>query len=170
MTKQEYIEKYGVDAYMVRLEKQKNYQKQRYANDTEFREAQKIKCNARGKERYKNDETYREKYNDENYREQKKIYQRHRYENFREQCKLYKRKQYVENGCIDLIENYELAKADNFKNWDIHHKLEIHEDYVNTTDDLKLMNLYFYRPAEELIWMKREEHNFIHRMSRNAKK
>lgn len=27
---------------------------------------------------------------------------------------------------IEKVENYEKAKADNFKGWDIHHRLETH--------------------------------------------
>ena len=53
----------------------------------------------------------------------------------------------------EQIENYELAKADNFKGWECHHKLEIHDDYTNTVNDLKLMNLYYNRPPEELIFL-----------------
>lgn len=62
----------------------------------------------------------------------------------------------------EQIENYELAKADNFKGWECHHKLEIHEDYTNTVNDLKLMNLYYNRPPEELIFLTTEEHHRLH--------
>lgn len=66
--------------------------------------------------------------------------------------------------CINYeqIENYDLAKADNFKGWECHHKLEIHDDYTNTVNDLKLMNLYYNRPPEELIFLTTEEHHRLH--------
>ena len=62
------------------------------------------------------------------------------------------------------IENYELAKADNFKGWHCHHKLEIHEDYQNTRDEMKMIGIYYNRPAEELIFLLKGEHTRIHRI------
>lgn len=61
------------------------------------------------------------------------------------------------------VENYELAKADNFKGWIMHHKLEIGTDYRNSAADLKLMNLYFDRPPEELIFLRLAEHVSLHK-------
>lgn len=61
------------------------------------------------------------------------------------------------------VENYDLAKADNFKGWIMHHKLEIGTDYRNSAADLKLMNLYFNRPPEELIFMRLAEHVSLHK-------
>ena len=61
------------------------------------------------------------------------------------------------------VENYELAKADNFKGWIMHHKLEISTDYRNTVHDLKIMNLYFNRPPEELIFLTLSEHITLHK-------
>ena len=71
---------------------------------------------------------------------------------------------------IEKIENYELAKADNFKNWIIHHKLETNfSDGVErpkfcalTKNELIALDMYFYRPEEELIFMKRSEHTAFH--------
>jgi len=65
---------------------------------------------------------------------------------------------------ISQIENYELAKADNFKEWACHHKLEIHEDYQNSYKEMKMMGLYYNRPAEELIFLPKGEHSRIHRI------
>ena len=66
------------------------------------------------------------------------------------------------------IENYEKAKADNFKGWDCHHRLETHNSdgerrlvYI-TRDELKALDMYYNRPAEELIFMKNSEHQFLH--------
>lgn len=83
------------------------------------------------------------------------------YNNYRKHCDEYTRlrvcKEYWK------VENYELAKADNFKGWIMHHKLEIGTDYRNTTYDLKLMNLYYDRPPEELIFLTLREHVSLHK-------
>ena len=78
------------------------------------------------------------------------------------------------------IENYEKALADNFKNWDCHHRLETHNSDGErrlvdiTRDELKVLGMYYNRPAEELIFMKRSEHLFLHhkgkRLSDETKK
>jgi len=66
------------------------------------------------------------------------------------------------NGDITKIENYDKAIADNTQTWHCHHRLEIHEDYINSSEDLKLMNLYYNRPPEELIFLTNVEHRKIH--------
>lgn len=71
---------------------------------------------------------------------------------------------------IEKIENYELAKADNFKSWIIHHKLETNfsdgterpKFCALTKNELIALDMYFYRPPEELIFMKRSEHAALH--------
>lgn len=67
---------------------------------------------------------------------------------------------------IKNIENYDLAMADNSHIWICHHRLEINSDYTNTREDMKLMNLYYHRPASELIFLTREEHTSIHSNAR----
>lgn len=74
--------------------------------------------------------------------------------------------------CEDLskIENYEKAKADKDNMWCIHHRLETHyEDGTPRKDgdflsieDLKERNLYFNRPASELIFLTEENHKKLH--------
>lgn len=56
----------------------------------------------------------------------------------------------------ELIENYELAKADEFdpKKWHLHHRLE---NYWST-DTLMKKGLYFNINPEALIWLPYEEH------------
>ena len=74
---------------------------------------------------------------------------------------IYKRvKKYCKED-ISLIENYDKAINDK-EIWDCHHRLEIGEGYTNTVDDLKLMNLYFNRPANELIFLSHEDHARLH--------
>lgn len=141
MTKKEYIKRYGAEWYEMYKTKMKEHQ-----NEPEFKEHHKTKRREYHKERYNVDEEYTLKY------------------------RLRKGRRYVKDGRVDLIENYDLAKADNFKDWDIHHKLEVNNDYINTVNDLKLMNLYYDRPPEELIWLTNSEHHALHMKMRNLKK
>ena len=72
-----------------------------------------------------------------------------------------------EKFCKDYenIENYEKAKADNFKGWDCHHRLETHTSdgerrLVDISHkELKALGMYYNRPPEELIFLPRREHN-----------
>ena len=74
------------------------------------------------------------------------------------------------------IENYEKAKADNFKGWDCHHRLETHNSYGErrlvdiTTEELISIGMYFDRPSSELIFMKHGEHSSLHKPSEETKK
>ena len=63
-----------------------------------------------------------------------------------------------------LIENYELAKADNFKGWVLHHRLEfdLEGNEVHTPKSLKRLNMYWRRPYFELIYMTRHDHQVLH--------
>lgn len=72
---------------------------------------------------------------------------------------------YVKYYCKEdpsLIENYEQAINDNDNIWFCHHKLELGDGYVNSIKDLKLMNLYYNRPACELIFLTNSEHQRLH--------
>ena len=66
------------------------------------------------------------------------------------------------------IENYEKALADNFKNWEVHHRLETHNSDGErrlvdlTIDELKALGMYWHRPSSELIFMKHCEHTSLH--------
>ena len=86
-----------------------------------------------------------------------------------------------ERYCKDYekIENYEKAKADNFKGWHCHHRLETHNSdgerrLVDIAQaELKALNMYYHRPAEELIFLTSREHNAFNKgkkMSDEAKK
>lgn len=68
------------------------------------------------------------------------------------------------NGDITKIENYDKAMTDTTQTWHCHHKLEIHDDYRNTIEDLILMNLYYNRPPEELIFLTPKEHSDLHKI------
>lgn len=69
-----------------------------------------------------------------------------------------------------LIENYELAKADNFKGWVLHHRLEfdLEGNGVHTPESLNRLGMYYNRPYFELIYLTRSEHNRIHRFNKKA--
>lgn len=88
-----------------------------------------------------------------------------------------KAKKYVPNpnlpvcrsGEESLVENYELAKNDNFRGWVLHHRLELTLDgqFANSAMDLVNKEMYFHRPHFELIWMKTEEHTRLHNSGSN---
>lgn len=69
---------------------------------------------------------------------------------------------------IELIENYEMAAADDFKGWHCHHRLETHNldgrrrSVDLTATELIDLGMYYNRPAEELIFMRAPEHRFLH--------
>lgn len=69
---------------------------------------------------------------------------------------------------IENVENYEKAKADNFKGWQLHHRLETHDRWGNMREEeipriiLKSLGLYYYRPASELVFMTNSEHRKLH--------
>ena len=66
------------------------------------------------------------------------------------------------------IENYEKALADDFKNWEVHHRLETHNSDGErrlvdiTATELKALDMYYNRPADELIFLTIYEHSRLH--------
>ena len=87
-----------------------------------------------------------------------------------------------EKYCKDYenIENCQKAKADNFKGWDCHHRLETHNSDGErrlvdiTKKELIALGMYYNRPANELIFLPSSEHSSLHRkgkpMSEESKK
>lgn len=74
--------------------------------------------------------------------------------------------QYTKTYCcedISKIENYELAINDKSQMWDCHHKAETLPCGRFSRNDLKKFNLYFDRPANELIFLTHSEHISLHR-------
>ena len=63
-----------------------------------------------------------------------------------------------------LIENYDKAINDDTQMWVLHHRYEvtINGEPLLTSKELKAKNLYFHRPASELIFLTPEEHVKIH--------
>ena len=145
MTKQEFIDRYGEAKYEHRKARNTARQKERYQNDPEFRESRITRSKECKKERYHNDLEFRKSHNARNNANHMK--------------------RYVENGRIDLIENYELAAKDNLDGWNIHHRLELHPDCTVrfTRQSLIKLELYYNRPPAELIWLSHSEHSRMHR-------
>ena len=67
------------------------------------------------------------------------------------------------------IENYEKAKADNFKGWDCHHRLQTWTSDGKrravdiTAAELIALGMYYNRPADELIFLPSSEHISLHK-------
>lgn len=66
------------------------------------------------------------------------------------------------------IENYNKAVKDKFIGWQLHHRLETHTSDGErrpidiTAKELIALDMYYNRPAEELILMKTTEHRQLH--------
>lgn len=83
-----------------------------------------------------------------------------------------------EKFCKDYenIENYEKAKKDDFVGWDCHHRLETHNSDGErrlvdiTVAELKALGMYYNRPAEELIFLRKGEHTALRKVSDSTKK
>ena len=83
-----------------------------------------------------------------------------------------------ERYCKDYenIENYQKAKKDNFKGWDCHHRLETHNSDGErrlvdiTVAELQALGMYYNRPPEELIFLRKGEHSALHPVSEETKK
>lgn len=77
---------------------------------------------------------------------------------------------------IAKIENYDLAVSDNFEGWVLHHRLETHTSdgilrkIFLSTEELVYLCMYFHRPAEELILMRRGEHLSLHNKGKTISK
>lgn len=85
-------------------------------------------------------------------------------------------KHQFERYCKDYknIENYDKAAADNFKGWHCHHRLETHNSdgerrLVDISQkELKVLGMYYNRPAEELIFLTTKEHNAFRKGRRHS--
>jgi hypothetical protein len=184
MTKQECIERYGIEWYEAHKARNNARNKERYANNSEFREIRKYNSREYHKERYNNDTEYHDRINTRNkeryannseFREIRKVYHKEYHKDhyandneYHDKQKLYRKASYVKDGRIDLIENYDKAKVDNFEDWEIHHRLELHPDYSLrfTKESLIKLGLYYNRLPNELIWLTKSEHRRMHALSK----
>ena len=62
---------------------------------------------------------------------------------------------------ISLIENYDKAIISN-EMWDCHHRLEIQNNIITSKSDLIKQELYYNRPASELIFLTKADHRKLH--------
>ena len=129
MTKLEYIAKYGEEAYNRRLESNRIWA--RNTSEQRF--------------------DYRRNWANEHKEQHNAQARKYRKKNRQIGSTIYCNENY------DLIENYELAKADNFDpaKWHLHHRLE-HYWSVKT---LKRKGLYLNLNPEALIWLPADQHN-----------
>ena len=69
---------------------------------------------------------------------------------------------------ISLIENYYEAINSN-EMWVCHHRLEIQGDEKYSTRQLIEMRLYYERPANELIFLSKQQHASLHILINHVK-
>lgn len=79
-------------------------------------------------------------------------------------CRVYA---YCKDDDISKIENYDKAIADNSQTWICHHKDEVKVlpsgiKVYRSKDELIENNRYYHCPANELIFLTREEHHKVH--------
>ena len=72
----------------------------------------------------------------------------------------------------ELIENYDKAMTDTAQTWQCHHRLETHTSEGErrlvhlSVEELKALDMYYNRPAEELIYLTKSEHQKLHHTGR----
>lgn len=67
---------------------------------------------------------------------------------------------------ISLIENYEEAIADTTQTWSCHHRRECVNGKFTSLTDLMDKDLYYNRPASELIFLTNSDHCRLHSIGR----
>ena len=71
---------------------------------------------------------------------------------------------------IERVENFKEAEKDNFEGWVVHHRYETETSDGNPrsqellSDELKALGMYYDRPANELIFMRRSEQTEEHKV------
>ena len=172
MTKKEYIEKYGEEAYQRCLEWNRKYCQQ-------HREERKQRCKEYREQHREEYKQYQKQYREQHRDEIKEYKEQHRGE-YKQHQKQWNRKHihmfaYCIPEQIEQVENYQFAKKDNFDGWHIHHRLETHNSdgekrLVNLTRaELKALDMYYNRPANELVFLTASEHMKLHKINRISK-
>lgn len=150
MTKNEFIKRYGKEEYQRRLEYNRKYCQQ-------HREERKQYCKQYREQHIEEIKQYREQHINE-MKQYHKQYNREHTQTFA----------YCIPEQIKQIENYKLAKKDNFDGWCIHHRLETHNSDGEkrlvdlSREELIVLDMYYNRPASELIFLTRSEHIKLH--------
>lgn len=173
--KEEYIKKYGKESYEKILEsgrrwRANNKDKVKALNDKYYAE-HKEEEKARRKEYYTNNpETHKKYYekNKERFSENRKAFRKNHPTYDRDYAReRYHMFAFVIKEELELIENYKQALADDFVGWNIHHRKETDEGM--SMQSLIDNNLYYNRPASELIFLTASEHTKIHHTPKNKK-
>lgn len=188
MTKNEIIEKYGEEEYQRILERNRKYNQQHKEKcnqyDKQYYQQHKEQKKQYYQQHKEENRQYYQQHKEEKNQYQKQYRKQHR-EEIRQYSKQYKKqhreeiKQWCRNNrhmfafCIpeqiEQIENYELAKESNFDGWNIHHRLETHNSdgekrLVNLSRaELIALDMYYNRPANELVFLTKSEHMKLHR-------
>ena len=68
---------------------------------------------------------------------------------------------------VSLIENYKLAANDKEQTWDVHHRLET--DLGLSKTELIKQDKYLNVPANELIFLRHDEHARLHMSTNNSR-
>lgn len=150
MKKQDFISKYGEFRYLEWKKQQKEW-----------------RMNHRHEENEKK-RTYRKSHRKIINAEKRRYYEKHKayvltYNSLKK--RMYRT---IGNSDLTQIENYLSAKADNFKGWVIHHRLETHTSDGSlrlvslTREELRALGMYKDRAPEELIWLRTSEHTKLH--------
>lgn len=71
---------------------------------------------------------------------------------------------------ISKIENYDKAIIDSVRIWHCHHRLETISNSIITVETLKKANMYYHRPANELIFLSPSEHAKLHTTGERSNK
>lgn len=152
------VDKYIVYCYIIYMPyKDKNKQKEAVRR---YYQRHKEKCLENNKSWYNS--------NKEHCSERSKTYYEENKESIAARTLSNYHKKRYRNGERHLIENYAAAKANNFKGWILHHRLEltINGEYACSTDTLKRLDMYYNRPYFELIYLKTEVHTALHNKAR----
>lgn len=104
------------------------------------------------------------------HKEKLRKYYQERKERHNEVCREWNKrnatkKRSTQNYCsedLSKVENYTEAMKDNLKGWQIHHKLET-RGFGYTKKELIALDLYYNRPASELVFLRIRDHKRTHR-------
>ena len=153
MTKEELIKLYGQEWYDRKMAKNREYYHIRKTRDKSW-------CDKRlesNKQYYQNNKAKVNEQNKRAYRLNKSVVAK--------RARHYQKLKYCIKSELTNVENYQAAYKDDFVGWDLHHRLE---EQGYTYKELKEQNLYYNRPASELIFLTHAEHTALHEKLRKV--
>lgn len=155
MTKEELIKLHGQDWYDTQLARSREYYHKRKEKDKAWYE-NRLKLD---KQYYQNN---KDKINEHN----KSVYHANKSAVLK-RARHYQKLKYCIKSELTDVENYQAAYKDDFVGWDLHHRLE---EQGYTYKELKKQNLYYNRPASELIFLLHADHTALHENLRKTTK